>query len=173
LQTSGAAAVSALGGVTVVAALVDQLAVAVAALGVTAVLLFLAVLQAHRRLTEALSGAKEPAGVSESSSELRKYVVRRLQGQTREVEALLQLHGKVEPRAPMPPSGKTALNPTGLLQLCALVERLRPKLVLELGSGTSSVWLGYMLERHGGRLVTVDHHAAFAAETRARLQRHG
>lgn len=178
-QAGGLAAVTALGVVTVTAALFDQLAVAMAALGAGVVLLFLAVLQVHRRMTEVLAvvagkqaGERDQESAVESAG-LRKYVVRRLQDQTREVEALLQLFRGVEPRAPMPSSGKTALNPTGLLQLCALVERLQPKLVLELGSGTSSVWLGYLLERYHGRLVTVDHHPAFAAETRARLQRHG
>lgn len=178
-QAGGLAAITALGVVTVTAALLDQLTVAVAALGAAAVLLFLAVLQTHQRMAEVLAVAGKQASrrdqesVPESSTQLRKYVVRRLQDQTREVEALLQLYRGMEPRAPMPPAGKTALNPTGLLQLCALVERLQPKLVLELGSGTSSVWLAYMLERYHGRLITVDHHSAFAAETRVRLRRHG
>lgn len=179
-QTGSLAAITTLGVVTVTAALLDQLAVAVAALGAAAVFLFLAVLQTHRRVTEVLAavagrqgGGRDQESVSESSTQLQKYVVRRLHDQTREVEALLQLFRGVEPRAPMPPSGKTALKPTGLLQLCALVETLQPKLVLELGSGTSSVWLGYLLERYHGRLITVDHNPAFAAETRVRLQRHG
>lgn len=179
-QAGGLAAVTALGVVIMAAALLDQLALAVAALGAATVLLFLAVLQMHRRVTDALTAvARKQASQSvqelgsESTRQLNKYMARRLQDQTREVEALLQLFRGVEPRAPMPPSGKTALNPTGLLQLCALVESLQPKLVLELGSGTSSVWLGYALERYQGRLITIDHHPAFAAETRARLRRHG
>jgi hypothetical protein len=93
--------------------------------------------------------------------------------QTREVEALMQLFRDFRPRAPMPSSGRWALNPTGLLELLFLVERKQPKLVLELGSGTSSVWLGYLLQRTGGRLVSVDHDPDYAERTRFLLRAHG
>lgn len=92
---------------------------------------------------------------------------------TRDVEALLQLYRDHTPRAPMPPSGGWAIDPTGLLELLSHVRADRPALVLELGSGTSSVWLGYALERTGGRLVSVDHDARFGERTRQLLRRHG
>lgn len=92
--------------------------------------------------------------------------------QVREMEALLQLFDGLSPRAAMPASGRWALNPSDLLELWTLLDRLRPKQVLELGSGTSSVWLGYALERFGGRLVSVEHLPQFADRTRAQLQRH-
>jgi len=73
----------------------------------------------------------------------------------------------------MPSSGDFALNPTELLDLLHLVRLRQPRLVVELGSGTSSVWLGYALEQHGGRLVTLDHDADYARRTRAMLAAHG
>jgi predicted O-methyltransferase YrrM len=93
--------------------------------------------------------------------------------QTREIEALLQLFRDVTPRAPMPSSGDFALNPTDLLELLYLVDERRPELVVELGSGTSTVWLAYALEKFGGRLVSYDHDAGYAARTRALLAAHG
>jgi predicted O-methyltransferase YrrM len=96
-----------------------------------------------------------------------------LRAQSREIEGLLQLFRGFTPRAPMPSSGDFALNPTDLLDLLHLVERRRPALVLELGSGTSTVWLAYALERLGGRLVSVDHDPVYAERTRAALAAHG
>jgi predicted O-methyltransferase YrrM len=93
--------------------------------------------------------------------------------QTREFEAVMQLFRNVAPRAPMPPSGGWALNPTGLLQLLFHIDRTRPKTVLELGSGTSTVWLGYAIEGHGGRLLSLDHDESYAARTRSLLSAHG
>ena len=94
--------------------------------------------------------------------------------QTREVEALLQLFQKIKPRAPMPSSGHWALDPTGILQLTALVEQQHPSLVVELGSGTSSVWLGYMMESIGvGRVVSLEHDGSFATRSRALVEAHG
>jgi predicted O-methyltransferase YrrM len=93
--------------------------------------------------------------------------------QTREVEALLQLFRDVVPRAPMPSSGRWALNPTDLLGILHLIEQQKPKLVLELGSGTSSVWIAYALEKSGGKLVSIDHENEFAERTRRLLTAHG
>lgn len=96
--------------------------------------------------------------------------------QTREVEALLQLYAKVDPREPMPPSGRWALNPQSLLSLFTLVQRHRPRLVVELGSGTSTVWLGYALNSDAAtavplasgtpaRLISLDHDETFAEQS--------
>ncbi|AEV88180.1 protein-L-isoaspartate O-methyltransferase [Actinoplanes sp. SE50] len=91
----------------------------------------------------------------------------------REVEATVQLFQGLTPRAPMPSSGDFALNPTDLLELLFLVRTRRPRLVLELGSGTSTVWLAYVLEQVGGRLISLDHDPDYAARTRAALRAHG
>ncbi|GIF02947.1 class I SAM-dependent methyltransferase [Actinoplanes siamensis] len=91
----------------------------------------------------------------------------------RELEATVQLFQGFTPRAPMPSSGDYALNPTDLLELLFLVRSRRPRLVLELGSGTSTVWLGYVLEQVGGRLVSLDHDPGYANRTRAALRAHG
>jgi hypothetical protein len=94
-------------------------------------------------------------------------------GQLREVEGLHQLFGRFTPRAPMPSSGQWALNPTDLLALLHLIEQRRPAVVLELGGGTSSIWIGYALERLGGRLVSVDHEPEYAGNTRRMVAAHG
>jgi len=96
-----------------------------------------------------------------------------LRAQSREIEAMFQLFGEFTPRAPMPSSGDFALNPTDLLELLHLVRLRRPQLVVELGSGTSTVWLAYALEKAGGRLVSLDHDPEYARRTRDLLDAHG
>ena len=118
----------------------------------------------HRELTETLAAQQKSA--SHATDLL-------LRAQTREVEALAQLFQGFTPRAPMPSSGGFALNPTDLLDLLHLVRTRRPRLVLELGSGTSTVWIAYALERAGGRLISLDHDPGYAEKTRAALAAHG
>lgn len=65
------------------------------------------------------------------------------------------------------------MDPTGLLEVLWHVRRDRPRLVLELGSGTSTVWLGYAVEQTGGRLVSLDHDEEFGERTSEQLRRHG
>ena len=142
----------------------------------------------HRELTDALAAQQKAAAIGTDKL---------LRAQTAEVEALVQLFQGFTPRAPMPSSGGFALNPTDLLDLLHLIRTRRPagdcrggarssrspgsprswrrstcwrpRLVLELGSGTSTVWLGYALEQVGGRLVSLDHDPRFAEKTRAAL----
>jgi predicted O-methyltransferase YrrM len=122
-------------------------------------------------------GSAFTATVTEALAENRKKLEhgtdRLLRAQSREIEGLLQLFGSFTPRAPMPSSGDFALNPTDLLDMVHIVQRRRPRLVVELGSGTSTVWLAYALERLGGRLVSVDHDAGYAERTRTALAAHG
>jgi predicted O-methyltransferase YrrM len=96
-----------------------------------------------------------------------------LRSQSREIEALIQLFQTFTPRAPMPSSGDYALNPTDLLDLLHLIRLRKPHLIVELGSGTSSVWIGYALEKIGGRLISLEHDAEYAEKTRAMLFAHG
>jgi hypothetical protein len=73
----------------------------------------------------------------------------------------------------MPSSGDFALNPTDLLDLLHLVRLRQPRLVVELGSGTSTVWLAYALEQYGGKLVSLDHDSDYARQSRTMLAAHG
>jgi predicted O-methyltransferase YrrM len=118
----------------------------------------------HRELTDTLAAQQKAAANGTD---------RLLRAQTGEVEALVQLFRTFTPRAPMPSSGGFALNPTDLLDLLHLIRTRAPKLVLELGSGTSTVWIAYALEQSGGRLVSLDHDPAYAEKTRSALAAHG
>ncbi|GAA0199390.1 hypothetical protein GCM10008944_16360 [Cytobacillus oceanisediminis] len=92
----------------------------------------------------------------------------------RDVEALHQLYAHVRPRAAMPQSGGWALRPADLLVLTEHLRAARPGLVVELGSGTSTVWFAYLLESLGaGRLVTVEHAEEWVGRTRGVLADHG
>ena len=188
-----------------VAALAGRPAVALAAVAMVSVLVFVAVVQVRRRMNQELEAvtrqtarlldvAQERAeaiqrrvlaaiehdrlAADERQRDLLQLVEQTVQGAQRrpfeDVEALLQLYRGFEPRAPMPPSDRGwALDPAGLLMLRHLVEERQPRLVLELGSGTSSVWLGYTLEKSGGRLVSLEHEPEYVDRTRSLLAMHG
>jgi len=95
---------------------------------------------------------------------------RLLREQNRDIASMLQLFRQITPRAPMPVDDPA--TPTDVLGLMHVVRSRSPKLAVALGSGPSTVWLGYALEQ-GGRLVVVDHDGDRAAQTRALLLAHG
>jgi predicted O-methyltransferase YrrM len=119
----------------------------------------------HLELAEAIARVKQVTDRKAAASQLLTL--------PREFEATVQLFQGFTPRAPMPSSGDFALNPTDLLELLHLIRLRQPRLILELGSGTSSVWIAYALEKSGGRLVSLDHDAGYAERTRAALAAHG
>jgi predicted O-methyltransferase YrrM len=138
--------------------------------------------QTQRRLVEVaererLAGADRQqlllAELGRAQRRSERAAARQCAAQTAEIEALLQLFGGDPLRAPMPATGTAPMRPADLVAVRHLVDAERPGLVLELGGGTSTVWLAYALERFGGRLVCVDDDAASAARTRAVLSAHG
>jgi predicted O-methyltransferase YrrM len=67
-----------------------------------------------------------------------------------------------------------AIAPDFALLLSELVADERPELVVETGSGVSTLIIAYGLEKLGrGRVIALDHDANYAAATRAELARHG
>lgn len=113
------------------------------------------------------------AAIRRSAGRVLTRGVADLRAQTEQIEALLQLLPRISPRAPLPATGNWALDAVSMLDLVDLIERERPSIVLELGSGTSTVWLGYLLEQYGARLVSLDHDDKYASATRDSLSKHG
>jgi len=86
------------------------------------------------------------------------------------LSALLQ---RCPPRAIAPEFSGWALEPTSIAKLVDLVLQRQPRLVVECGSGVSTVWLAYALEKTGGKLIALEHLEKFAEVTRAELEQHG
>ncbi len=125
----------------------------------------------HRELTATFAGQREHV-----SNEARRTVdalTAVARDETRQVEALLQIVPGVERRALLPPSGRWAMDARSIGHLLDLVRARSPRLVVELGGGTSTVWLGYQLQRSQGRVVSIDHDAHFADVTAQSVTRHG
>lgn len=92
----------------------------------------------------------------------------------RQIEALDDLRTLLRPRAPLPASRGFAASPDVIHLLVDHVWRHRPELVVECGSGTSTVWLGYAVERAGrGRVVALEHDERYADATRELVVAHG
>lgn len=91
-----------------------------------------------------------------------------------QMEALLALYHAIQPGRELPPSDGWSAMPDILLVLHREIGRERPNVVLECGSGRSSVTMGYALRRLGhGRLLSLEHDARYALKTRRLIADHG
>ena len=84
-------------------------------------------------------------------------------------EAIEQLLPMLKLSAPLPPSRGWAASPDFLLTLAHITKTLRPRLTVELGSGTSTL----VLAKSGARkIISLDHSEEFGAQTRTMLETH-
>ncbi|WP_440074116.1 class I SAM-dependent methyltransferase [Streptosporangium sp. OZ121] len=91
-----------------------------------------------------------------------------------QIEAFIDLRHLFRPHAPLPALRETALPPDLMRAVVCEVATVRPRLIVECGSGASTVWLGYAARKYGGgRVVTLEHDERFADETYDLLRMHG
>jgi len=91
-----------------------------------------------------------------------------------DMQALTQLMAHFAPTAPLPLVAGWALSPSGLLYLTNAIERREVELVVECGSGTSTLWMALAMRRKGsGKVIALEHQEEYAARTRAVLEAHG
>jgi predicted O-methyltransferase YrrM len=92
----------------------------------------------------------------------------------RQLEALQNLSAVLPANDVLPATRGWAASPDLLMVLVDLVITERPSLVVECGSGASTLWLALAMRRFGidGRIVALDHDPVFGGRTRDLLARH-
>lgn len=105
--------------------------------------------------------------VDEKVATARGDVLRGLDDQAALMESYQQLQRLVPLPAPMPRAGTWAASEDLLLWLVGVILARQPALVVDLGSGQSSVWMAAAMRQAGirGRVIAIDHDAHFAAQT--------
>ena len=91
-----------------------------------------------------------------------------------QLQALWTLERKLGLPEALPPLRGWAGSPDFLLALANEVEALRPGVVVECSSGSSTLVIARCLQRIGaGHVYSLEHEPEYAAKTRALLARHG
>lgn len=81
---------------------------------------------------------------------------------------------KITPRQPLPPFGKWSIEPSLADHLADLILQEKPKNILELGSGLSTVLMAYALEANGeGKVLALEDDNLYVDRTREWIEFHG
>jgi predicted O-methyltransferase YrrM len=92
----------------------------------------------------------------------------------RQMEALQALYAELDLGRALPPTRGWSASPDFLLLIASHARAARPRMVLECGSGTSTVVIARALQLNGvGHVHSLEHDPTFAAETREHLRRNG
>lgn len=91
----------------------------------------------------------------------------------RQLEALNSITSILPQRLPLPPMRGWAISPDfGVLLMTEILTK-SPRLVLELGSGVSTLIIAYCLEKAGhGRVISFDHDPDYCNKSRELLSAH-
>lgn len=76
-----------------------------------------------------------------------------------QIEALFSLHQIIKPRLPLPQTREWAVSPDFINILVTQIKITKPKIILELGSGVSTIIAGYILETYhiDGKIISLEH----------------
>lgn len=87
----------------------------------------------------------------------------------RQTEAFIQLTNLLDFKAPIPPTRSWAASPDLLLTITEIVQEIKPGLVVELGSGVSTL----VASKAGARkIISIDNSDEFGGKTRDLLKTH-
>lgn len=91
----------------------------------------------------------------------------------KQLEALFSLHQVIDLHQPLPPTRLWAASPDFLTVILAYLKTGSPMQVVELGSGVSTLVIGYALKAEGrGKVLSLDHDPAFGQISRRRVENH-
>jgi len=91
----------------------------------------------------------------------------------RQVESLIYLVSILRPEIPLPETRDGAASPDLLRKTLELLAARRPSLVVEAGSGVSTLVIGYYLKRLGtGKLISLEHNPDYATTVRGWIDLH-
>lgn len=130
---------------------------------------------ARAKLLQEVAAAREDvAGVRSAVSGVERMERRLEPDLVTDIQALMQLMSRYAPTAPLPLVAGWAMSPAGLLFLTDAIERRRADLVVECGSGTSTLWMAMAMRRKGsGKVIALEHLEKYADKTRQSLEAHG
>lgn len=114
------------------------------------------------------------ASLSQQLQRTDRRVMRNLPGQLlTDFQAMEQLVKRYTPKASLPALAGWALNPAGLLALTDVIYNINAELVVECGSGTSTLWMAYAIRQKGkGKVIALEHHPEYARRTREVIRAH-
>ena len=89
------------------------------------------------------------------------------------IDALFSIFSIIHLRHPLPAMGHWAVSPDFARILVDVILDRKPGLILELGSGVSTLLCGYCLERNGhGTIVSVEHEDQYVRATAENVRKH-
>ena len=101
-------------------------------------------------------------------------IIKRKLSETQNISGSVLINSYLNPTKPIFQWGGSIISSDMGLILIDVMLTKKPKLVLECGSGISTIVTAYVLDRLGdGKVISLDHDSKFATVTRQHIEKHG
>ena len=91
-----------------------------------------------------------------------------------QIQAFISLNSLLKPNMPLPPMRGSVISPDIANILAATIMKHRPEVIVECGSGISTLISGYCVQKNGhGHIWSLEHEKEYAAITQENLNEHG
>jgi predicted O-methyltransferase YrrM len=91
-----------------------------------------------------------------------------------QIDALLSINSFIQLRHPLPIMRGWPASPDFILRLINVIFETKPKTILDVGSGVTSLIAGYCIEKIGsGKVVSLDHDEKYYNITKSNIEKHG
>jgi predicted O-methyltransferase YrrM len=91
----------------------------------------------------------------------------------RSVWESVALNSMFDGQSLLPRPGGWAASTDILYEMVRIVQVSQPRLIVELGSGLSTILLAKAASKCGGKIISIDHDAQYAQQTRREIERRG
>jgi predicted O-methyltransferase YrrM len=90
------------------------------------------------------------------------------------IQCLNEIYQLLPLRSPLPPMSGWAATPELAVVVLKMIQEYKPNLIVEAGSGVSTLIAGYSLEKYNpeGKIISLDHDLTYAKKTRHESELH-
>lgn len=125
---------------------------------------------ALKSLADVAGQLKSVIGTAQARSDVEKS--RQTNELVQSMDALFQLRSSLREGSIGPLLGDWAMDPVGMLGVVDLILAYKPALVVECGSGASTLWIARALEVLGnGKITSLEHLEEYASKTTGAIER--
>jgi len=104
---------------------------------------------------------------------IKSYSKDKIQTSYEQLEILIPLFNELEIKKRIPHTRGYAASPDYLFEIKNIIKKEKPKLILEAGSGVSTLISAYSLKKYGeGQIISLDHEKLYADKTIIELKKH-
>lgn len=99
---------------------------------------------------------------------------RQLGNDWRQLEAFFSIFSLIKPVLPLPNTRELAASPDILKKLLEVIYQKKPELVVEAGSGVSTLMIAYFLKHVGkGKVISLEHDKRYSTANQELISQHG